>query len=669
MTNAPLICLICCDDDRPRVWGLAAWLMRHGSPVAVGWKVNTDPVPDWLVVCYSDLTREDIGVSRAVAEFLSRAPRERLIRVELGTGTGPADGPPLPPVLACERGPDGLLVSQPPPQLAGSINSGSRTADTNEVGIRLLKMTNTGSSGARRALCLKTSIVALTAAVAVSVALAALSVQLNDALHHSRSMQAEAIRFADVQLVEIARPLQANARQSVMIAASEAVLQRALPDSATEEDVARRVRLLTWLAEARDLSGDVSGAREAYALAFDLRDQLVSAAIGASGLLAMAELTSSAGISAYRAGDLSQARFALDQSRQYAEALLAAAPDDREAQQRMASANLNSAVMAIESDAPDEALGHLQAAITGYEALQTAYGAYRGDLANSLGWSADAFRANGQLTEAADARRREATVLAEQLAGDPDNHLTAFRMASAAHAEAALRVDAGANGEAGAALERAAHILEGLVSEHPENARYLRLQLSVQRDRAELALFENALIRAQLLIDMARRMRVNRDPQGSHDGRVLENASFDILSGQIALAAHAYEDAAVSAASAVSGLTPELESGRANARLLALRAHLLRHDAYIALGRPEAARALREALALVQDIDTVRDLRTRDLASRVLWLAGQREQAIAIRTRLEQTGYARSDFVGFWSRPETAREISALTPQRTENDG
>lgn len=666
MNDAPVIALVCSDGDRARVWGLAAWLMRQGSPVVVGWNAGTDPVPGWLVVCYSDATVEDLAVSRAVTGFLRCAPRERLLRVELG---GASEGPVLPPVLACDRGPDGLLVSLPPPFLAGAIYPDREPADIDAVGKKLLDMAGTSAPQTRRGLYLRSSFIALTAAVAICVALGIFNVQLGHELERARAAEAEAIRFADSQLIEIATPLQAGARQSVMIAAGEAILERGMPPAPTAEDMARRIRLLTWLAEARDLAGDPSGAAQAYSIAMTMGDEWGEDLPDMDSMLALAELTSSAGVSAYRAGDIERARSSLDASREYADALLALAPGDREARQRMASAHLNSAVMAVESEEPDLALASLQAAISGFEALQREYGDYAGELANALGWAADAYRANGQLAEAADARGREAEIYAGQLRGDPDNNLTAVRLANAAHAEAALRLDVGETTRAAEALERAVSILEGLVARDPENARYLRLLLSVQRDRAELALFETALIRAQLLIDRARRLRVSRDPQGSNDGRVLENASFDILSGQVALAAGAYDDAAVSAANALAGLTSELEAGRANARLLALRAQLLRYDAFIALGRPEAPRVVRDALALAGDVETVRDLRTRDLLSRVYWLAGERDQAMTIRAELEEAGYARPDFVNFWERPEAPETVSNVNVERNGNDG
>ncbi|MGP1275283.1 MAG: hypothetical protein ACQRW7_07695 [Caulobacterales bacterium] len=669
MSDTPAIALICSENDRARVWGLAAWLMRQGGPVVVGWNAHTDPEPGWLVVCYSDATVEDIEVSRAVAAFLAIAPRERLLRVELRPEPDAGNGPPLPPVLACDRGPDGLLVSLPPPVLAGSLYPGHESVDIEAVGARLLKMAGTSKPQTRRSLFLRTSVIALTATIAISLALGGFSVQLGNELDRSRAAEAEAVRFADMQLIEIAGSLQASARQGVMIAAGEAILARGIPGAATDEDRARRIRLLTWLAEARDLSGDPSGAMHAYSTAMALGDEWDEGSPTIDGMLALAELTSSAGIAAYRAGDIERARSWLDASREYADALLALAPGDRDARQRMASAHLSSAAMAVEGGEPEEALESLQLAIAGFEALQREYGEYTGELANALGWAADAHRANGQLAQAADLRAREAQTFADQLRDDPGNHLTMFRLANANHAEAVLRVDAGEIASALRALDEASNSLERLAVLDPENARYLRLRLTVERDRAEVALFEGSLIRAQLLIDRARRLRVSRDPQGSNDGRVLENASFDILSGQVALAAGAYEDAAVSAADALAGLTREMEPGRANAHMLALKAHLLRYDALMALGRPEAPRVLRDALAQVDDTVSVRDLRTRDLVSRVYWLAGEGDQAIAIRTELEEAGYARPDFVSFWARPDTPETVSNLNRQGIENDG
>ncbi|WP_439633918.1 hypothetical protein [Glycocaulis sp.] len=666
MNNAAVIALICSDGDRARVWGLAAWLMRQGSPVVVGWKAETDPVPGWLVVCYSEATVEDLAVSRAVAGFLRSAPRERLVRVELG---GSSEEPALPPVLACDRGPDGLLVSLPPPFLAGSIYPDREPADINAVGKKILDLAGTNVPRTRRGLYLRSSFIALTAAVAICLALGIFNVHLGNELQLSRAAEAEAIRFADSQLIEIASPLQASARQSVMIAAGEAVLERGMPPAPTPDDVARRMRLLTWLAEARDLAGDRSGAAQAFSMALALGEGGPGLRADAGSLLAFAELTSSAGVSAYRAGDMARARAMLDTSREYADALLALTPDNRDARQRAASAHLNAAVMALESGEAGLALDDLRVARAGYEALQGEFGEYAGELANALGWTADAYRAAGQLAEAADARRDEGEIFARQLAEEPANLLTAFRLASAVHGEAALRVDTGDTASAAAALEQAASLLEDLTARDPENARYLRLLLVVQRDRAELALFDTALIRAQLLIDRARRLRASRDPQGSYDGRVLENASFDILSGQVALAAGAYDEAAVSAANALAGLTSELEAGRANARLLALRAQLLRHDAFIALGRPETQRVLREAMALIGDVDLIGDLRMNDLASRVYWLAGERDQAMTIRSELEEAGYARPDYLSFWARPEAPETASNLNTEGTDNEG
>lgn len=666
MNSGMEIALVCSESDRPRVWGLAAWLMSKGRSAVVGWNAQTDPVPACLVVCYSAQTADDITVSRAVTGFLERAPRERLLRVELGDGP---DGPTLPPVLACNRGKDGLLTALDPPPLAGSLLAARGSADIEAAGAKILEVSGAGKPRYRHGLYLRTSLISLTAALAVSVGLGLFSLQLGSELDRARTAENEAIRFADIQLMEIAGPLQANARQSVMIAAAESVLERGLPPHATDEDFVRRIRLMTWLAEAQDLSGDRTGASQTYAAAQALRDDFRIRADDAASLLALAELTSFAGIAAYRAGDMASARAALDESRGHALALLALAPEEREARQRMASASVNAAVMAVESDEPGEALEHLHAAASAYDSLQAQYGEYASDLANAYGWMADAYRAGGQLAHAADARRREAEIFARQLTEEPGNNLMAFGLANAAHAEAALRVDIGDIQTASGSLEDASDILERLAVLDPDNARYLRLRLSVERDRAEIALFEGSLIRAQLLADAARRLRISRDPQGANDGRVLEGATFDILSGQIALASHAYEDAALSAASALAALSRELDTGRANARLLAVRAYLLQYEAFTALGRPEAARSIREAMALMQDTGPGGDLRVRDLASRIYWLAGERERAIAQRDALEAAGYARPDFTGFWQRPEVESVVSGLDSESTADGG
>lgn len=666
MSSGTLIALVCSEADRPRVWGLAAWLMGRASSVVVGWNAATDPVPDYLVVCYSSRTLEDLEVSRAIAAFLDAAPRERLLRVELGEGT---EAPDLPPILACQRGSDGLLAPLDPPLLAGSVNPARGAAGIEAAGAAILKVSGADRGQQRRALFLHSSLVALTAAVTVCIGLGLFAGRLGDELDLSRAAHAEAARFADIQLLEIAAPLQASARQNIMIAAGERLLERELPVAATAEDFARRLRLMTWLAEAQDLSGDRSGAARTYAAALALADEANAGAQDAASLLALAELTSSAGVAAYRAGDLAAARAALDTSREHAQALLAMAPDDRESRKRMASASVNSAVMAYESEEPEAALLHLRTAVAAFHALQEEYGEYAGDLANAYAWMADAYRSGGQLAEAASARRIEAEIFSRQLAEDPENNLTAFRYANAAHAEASLRVDVGDLPAASAAIEAAADVLERLAVRDPENVRYLRLRLSVERDRAEIALFENALIRAQLLTDAARRMRMSSDPQGANDGRVVEAATFDILSGQIALAANVHEDAALSAASALAVLSREPDGGRANARLLAVRAYLLQYDAFTALGRPEAARALREAHALVQAAPAAADLRVRDLASRVYWLSGEREQAVALRAELEEAGYARPDFVAFWSRPAVESVVSGMDIERTGDGG
>lgn len=654
MTQSAHIALICAPQDRSVAWTLAERLLSRNVKTVVGWNASADPAPAWLVVCHSAAAADDIALSRAITDFTARIGRARIVRV----GIGP-DGDAPPPVLTCERGADGLLVAAEPPPLAGVLHHAD---EAEALARRLLSLT--GWRAPRKAVS-RFATPAMAAALALCLGL---SVYAGLKLHQSEAARADAERFADTLLLDVGETLQASARQTVMISASERLLERQDARSSsglTDEDLARRLHLLTWLAEAQDLSGDPAGAERTYAAAVSLSESLIDRAPNRVDIVQSAiDLMSSLASSAYRAGDVASAASAIAQSRQLASLLVRISPDAPEARLQLARTSVNAGAMSLQAGDPERAFGYLNEALVDFQNIESAT---LHDVGAAHSWLADTHRALGSLTGAREAREREAAIYAEIAQESPSDALSVFRHANALRAQASLEIDMGEIDRAAPILEQASSILSDLVMRDPDSARYRRLRMTVERDRAELALFSGDLIRAKLLADGARRYRAMGDAQGGDDGRGRENANFLLVSGRIAFQSGQYDQAIADAVSAIGELNAPLTEDLLNARQFALSAHLLQYEAAIRASRPEAPRILRSALELIPDHLSQADTRLADAASRILLLAGRSDQAQEIRDALRAAGYARPDFEEFWSRSPSDRRIS--TREDISHDG
>lgn len=653
---ASVLRLVFAPEDRDAALALRDALRDLGARV----QSADDEAAAHLAVLCSPAAADCLSVSEQILAFVKTNGRTRILPVLLGEDL---DAAALPAPLRFARGEDRLLAPVEPPPIAARLD-GLAPEDLRRAAAAILAAAGLTPAGARGPVTPPWRAAGWAAAAALVLAVAGLAIhsgELRGELREARHAAEEAGAFSSAVLAYMTETLPGAARQQALAALGEQALA-ALgdPDAAVSDaELARRARLIGFIAEARDLSGDRAGAREAFETAHAISGRLLDLApADPERLLAHAESAAALGASAYRLGDIAGAGEALETNRRLVEALVRLEPDEQGHRLRLAHASVNAGVIALERGAAAEALLRFQDAVARYQDGLAGGGASLNEAANAMGWVADAERALGRHRAAEATRASQVAAFEAAAAAEPDDARLALRLANARRYLALLRLDHGALAEAAELLDAASTDLARLAAADPENIRIRRLHMAVERDRAEAALLAGDLIRAKLVNDAARRLRAARDDQGADDGRRFEIAGFDLVAARIALASGVFEAALADAAAAAAALESHVGEGRERYRHAAAGAHLIHGEALLSLGRgAEAARAFRAARTHIEALEQERDRRADDIYSRALWRLGEREAAAALRDALLSDGYARPDFIAFWTAPGAALSV------------
>jgi len=212
-------------------------------------------------------------------------------------------------------------------------------------------------------------------------------------------------------------------------------------------------------------------------------------------------------------------------------------------------------------------------------------------------------------------------------------------------------------------LEHAITSAANLFESNSENDRFSRHYVSTLYERARLALWQEDLTRAQLLLGEARRVAAATTLSGEADERYIERAVIHQLYAEIALLSGAVTTAISEALQAVLISEQAIAAGFTSAYPLHITAHYTHGEALVAEGRLlEAQRSYQAVITALETLSPQdRDLRLSDLLARTLWRQGETEQASALRARLELSGYARADFLAFWATAEPIASAAAVT--------
>ncbi|WP_421784917.1 hypothetical protein [Hyphobacterium sp.] len=632
-----------------------------------------DGVTD-IVLIASEAAVASLAVSLILDDFLEANDRERVFPIVSSRAAGQESANAfISPLLKYQRtSDDGLLESvMTPVSVAGDL----RTETARAIADRLSsKFPAQGLFGLQR--FAERPGVGWGVAAGLALLAGVFGVEMIDrdrqlaeadlAIHQAR---VESTRL----LARLEDTLPADARREVFARLGEDVILMAGADApdASEEDLSRLAQLLHVVGEARRENNDVDGAFAAF-----------NAAAGISGqLLAMApedpQRIFDHAQSVFWIGDLGfisgRYEIAAEQYAEYerlAALLIEIDPENPVYRGEWAYAQINSGIIDLEFDNWTGALARFDLAAELFQDGLIEQGVIsETSLANAYGWAAAPLRSLGRLTEAAERRQQEIAILVDSLAENPESRTRRNRLLSARTALAILQMDLGDLDAAQAQIDLAGELASDLSAEWPANRSILRQHLTLERQRARLALWRGDLRTAQLINARARLEFANSADAEIDDHRYVDAAYFDLLAGEIAISAGAYDAALSSAAAALVSFERDIRTTGSRLRHFAAASLLIQGQALDAIGgRGEAERAWRAGLAHIDAMPEPRDLRAEDYRARLLWELEQRDAAEAIRTQLAASEYNRPDFRSFWNQPESSVNTASATLSE-EQDG
>lgn len=625
-----------------------------------------------LLVISSKAAAQSVEITEAIETFLSAAPRENIYTVQVSD-----EGPTLPQLLRTRRDREGFLIPAPLPENLGMLTRCGR--DLTVIGEALFEhlYAEPPASDPLRSNASGVFATWRTAAAGLGALALGLGIWGGTMMADARMARDEAqqaTRFTSTLLTRLTEQLPANARRDVLISIAQDVTN-ALGENGLaglgSDEIARRAQLLHFIGEARDVHGERDGAREAFALAYEMTAALLSRE--PDNLQRLFEHSQSAfwlGNSAYRAGDLNAAAESFESYRDLTRQLAQREPDNQLYRAEQAHAATNMGVIKLETGDFDQAAALFTDAVELFSdgPVQSGHAA-QSDIANALGWKADAVAAQGNLAAAAEARQREAAIYARLITDRPQDRNTLWSLAHARREEGALYALAGRLDRAIEPAESGLETAAALFTEAPENVRFRRLYVTLLRDRARLALWDNNLIRAQLLLDEARRVKSQADEHSSDNERHLERIQYHLLAAEIASAAGAADTAAIEATQAILAGELALSEGYESARILTARAYFTHGESLLAQElREDAQRSFETARARFPDNTAVTDMGASDLSARIAWRLGEREHASTVRASLASQGYQPPDFQTFWQNADAAVAIDQSNEEGLSNE-
>ena len=659
---ATLVSIIAADADVREAYALQAALVRQGVSATLG----VDKHATATVLLCSTASRDDFELSQVLQSRPSGA-----IWITALAGEAEISADDLPCVLTARRDERGDLKATTPPPIdfKASKSAFNAGALAGELIARLGVRPSAARAGAYR------RIAGMAAGVALFLGVAGAGsawILLQGQAKLSAELR-QANRFSDSMLLYMAERLPDEVRPDVLTdlgGQAVALFADAQSGWLSDEALTRRARILHFIGEARDINGDVEGAQEAFHLAHSLTgEHLARAPELEPRRFAHSQSAFWVGASAFRRGDLDDAREAFITYDRLVAGLASEFPDNLTYRAETGHAAVNTAAVDLEAGRHAEAAALLERALDRFSGDVLAQGAAStDDRANALAWLADARYALGDFSSAVAAREEEIDL---RTGGRELEALSNFDAIRVAWANFSLARYLTVIAEESSAIEVVINGLEAIELAQdvvPTNRRARQIYILLTLARVNQLIRDDELVAAKLLVDSAE-AELLRDVDGALDHRHLDQAMLAYSAARVAYYFQQFERAELEATRAVNALEDHWEAGFSGAYAVAAETHLLLYQIRGALGhRADAERALRAAEQAIQNAP-VADWRTIDLRSRILWLRGEIEEAQFLQRQLTQKGYLQPDFIAFWRETDVAEGEAARVLGGTNNGG
>jgi tetratricopeptide (TPR) repeat protein len=492
-------------------------------------------------------------------------------------------------------------------------------------------------------------------------------------LAESEALQAHLARQASRQmLANLDDTLSSPARREVFLRLSDDVFALTEQDVGNVDpaDLARQAGLLHVIGEVHTGDGDLPSAMIAYRRAADITEQLLNdAPESPEAIYGHAQSVFWIGDSALIAGDFDEAAVYFETYALLANQLVGIDANNPIYRAEWAYAQSNLGAVSIGRNEREEALRFFDSAIEGYQAGPIEAGIVsRRSLSNAYGWRAGPLRGLGRIEEAIASRSNEIEILEELFRENPESRHLREALVNALQSRIDMRLDLGQIELAQIDAEQASPMIGALFEEMPESRLIRRKYLENELLGVRIALFQGDTIRAQLIHNAASRAYTSGPGVASEDGRRIDLGHLDLLRAKIALASGAYEAGLSAAIEAATDYEADILHDGSRLRHFAAFARFYAGEALFALGRQgDAEREWRRGLLEIEQIDPPRDLRADDVFARLRFRLGDREEGRRGQQALIDSGYARPDFIAFWSGVDDQLSVQNTNLQEDED--
>ncbi|MDT7837831.1 serine/threonine-protein kinase [Aquabacterium sp. OR-4] len=333
------------------------------------------------------------------------------------------------------------------------------------------------------------------AVAAGSAATLVLAAAVGNALlegREARRQRDQAEGLIEFMLGDLRRKLQPVGRLDVLDAVGARVLAHYAADPAQRLDadaLGRRARALHLIGELAEKRGQLDDAAQGFAEAARATGLLLARSPrDGQRIFDHSQSVYWLGYIARRRGLLADTEAQFQRYRELAEQLVAINPAQREWQLERGYAQANLGIVQLETGRPREALGALQQALAVHQADATRHPDSEGEVANVLGWIAQAHQLLGEHDAARRALGGKVAAL-QRLPGSARQAPVQQQLALASRELGVLALLDGASGfdQAATALARALQGSQALVALDSANLDWLAQLLLVRLDLAELA--------------------------------------------------------------------------------------------------------------------------------------------------------------------------------------
>ncbi len=306
---------------------------------------------------------------------------------------------------------------------------------------------------------------------------------------------------------------------------------------------------------------------------------------------------------------------------------------------------LNRAIIDWERGRIEDALGGFTAALNDLsDVAENSDVVSALDIANARAWRASALFTSGQFGEASAERGRELAIYESV----EDSAYVEHRRLAAMSQRAAARLALGDLAGAIPLIEDGSELAGQNLSQQPGNIEALRRYLSFMLQRVEVALAEDRLIAAKLIVDHARSALATYLDGADRIVPARETAQFSVAAAEVAIASGAYETASEEAASAIRVLGAE-NANEIRSLVLHAFAYQLAGEAEEAAGNDDVARRY-----YLQGIDLLRTepgtIEENIVKARLNILLGNVAEANSLRDEIAVSGYSHPRDIAFWRR-------------------